>query len=241
MNPNKIYTCIIVDDELHAREVIKNHLELIPSLQLLSAFDNSIEALNFLLQHEVDLLFVDIQMPKILGTDLVKSLAHPPRVIFTTAYKDYAFDGFELNAVDFLLKPISMDRFLKAVQKALSLDIPAQAYTAQESIRESPFVIIRADRMNHKVPLASILYVECIKDYLKVFTDDKCLMTKMPLGSFLQMLPKKDFIRVHRSFLVSKKKIESFNSYYIKIRGEEIPIGPNYRELLSIELTAIQN
>jgi DNA-binding LytR/AlgR family response regulator len=241
MNPNKTYTCIIVDDELHAREVIKNHLEMLPSLQLLSTFDNSIEALNFLLQHEVDLLFVDIQMPKILGTDLVKSLAHPPRVIFTTAYKDYAFDGFELNAVDFLLKPISLDRFLKAVQKALSLDMPGQTYTSQESIRESPFVVIRADRMNHKVSLSSILYVECIKDYLKVFTDDKCLMTKMPLGSFLQMLPKKDFIRVHRSFLVSKKKIESFNSYYIKIRGEEIPIGPNYRELLSSELNANPN
>lgn len=238
MNPGKIYTCIIVDDELHAREVINNHLELLPSLQLLSAFDNSIDALNFLLQHEVDLLFVDIQMPKILGTDLVKSLANPPRVIFTTAHKDYAFEGFELNAVDFLLKPISLDRFLKAVQKALSLDMPAQTNLVQESIRESPFVVIRADRMNHKVSLSSILYVECIKDYLKVFTDDKCLMTKIPLGSFLQMLPKKDFIRVHRSFLVSKKKIESFNSYYIKIQGEEIPIGPNYRELLSTELNA---
>lgn len=238
MNTSKIYTCVIVDDEYHAREVIKNHLDLLPSLHLSAAFDNTIEALSFLIQNEVDLLFVDIHMPKMLGTDLVKSLAHPPRVIFTTAYKDYAFDGFELNAVDFLLKPISMDRFLRAIQKALSLDISVQGYQIQESTRESPFIIVRADRMNNKIPLTSIRYVECIKDYLKIFTDEKCLMTKMPLGSFLQLLPKKDFIRVHRSYIVSKKKIEAYNSYHLNIGKEEIPIGPNYREFLANELGA---
>ncbi|WP_194778423.1 LytR/AlgR family response regulator transcription factor [Pararhodonellum marinum] len=236
MNSNKMYTCVIVDDEFHARELLKNHLGVLPSLRLLAVFDNSIEALSYLMGKDVDLLFVDIQIPIMLGTDLVKSLVHPPKVIFTTAHKDYAFDGFELNAVDFLLKPISLDRFLKAVQKALSMDMLGQVSQPVEPNKDSPFVIIRADRMNHKIPLTSILYVECLKDYLKIYTDDKCLMTKMPLGSFLQLLPKKDFIRVHRSYLVSKKKIEAYNSYHINIGKEEIPVGPNYRELLFSEL-----
>lgn len=234
--------CLIIDDEQPAREILHKHIDGVESLELAGSCNNAVEALSFLQSNAVDLLFLDIQMPHILGTNFLRTLKHPPKVIFTTAYRKYAVEGFELDAVDFLLKPISFDRFLKAVNKVLQLDLQSNLPETdkQEGSKEQvqPFLYFRSDRKMVKVLFDDILYIEGLRDYVRIFTSAKTIVTKHLLASLEEMLPADYFLRIHRSYIVSVNKIDSFNADVIEIAKKELPIGRMYKHDVSRLLNA---
>ncbi|HEY6438204.1 MAG TPA: LytTR family DNA-binding domain-containing protein, partial [Ignavibacteriaceae bacterium] len=201
-----------------------------------------VEAISFLKDNRIDLLFLDIQMPHLLGTNFLRTLKNPPKVIFTTAYRKYAVEGFELDAVDFLLKPISFERFLKGVNKILQLnllghgDATVQSENHPESI--PPFLYFRADRKMVKVLFNDILYIEGLNDYIKIITTNKTIVTKHLLASLEEMLPSKEFIRIHKSFIIAINKIESFNADSVEIGKKEIPVGRLFKLNLNSILKA---
>jgi DNA-binding LytR/AlgR family response regulator len=222
-----------VDDEPLALEVLKKYINAVPHLELAGTCTDAIEASAFLQNQSVDLLFLDIQMPQLLGTELMRTLSKPPKVIFTTAFRKFAIEGFELEAVDYLLKPISFERFLKAVNKVISpnANIPeAQTIAeAKNGFNTDTFLCLRADRKNIKVNLDDIIFIESIKDYVKVVTKDRTIISKQSISSLEEMLPASAFIRTHRSFIVSIKKIESFTQDLIQLGKYELPISRSYR------------
>ncbi|MEO8109636.1 MAG: LytTR family DNA-binding domain-containing protein [Ginsengibacter sp.] len=232
MNHKKI-NCLAVDDEPPALQVIAKYVNSIPALQLTATCSNAVDALAILQNNEIDILFLDIQMPYILGTDFIRTLSNPPRVIFTTAFRKYAVEGFDLDAVDYLLKPISFERFLKAVNKVMKLNlsvtdnVPLNAMEKNEAIAE--FIYLRADRKNIKVTLANILFIESLKDYIKVVTKDKTIVTKQSISSLECTLPQHAFLRIHRSFIVAINKIETYSNDLIQIDKYELPISRSYR------------
>jgi DNA-binding LytR/AlgR family response regulator len=218
-----------VDDEPPARDVIRRYIEQVPMLQFAGECGNAIEAFAFLQQHPVDLVFLDIRMPQLNGNDFLKTLKHPPKIIFTTAYSEYALEGYELDIVDYLLKPVPFDRFLKAVNKTFQLVPVKNESGAEEEKKSGSFVYFRSDRKMVKVMLEDILYIESMKDYVKVFTKNGMIITKQSISSVEAMLPEKEFIRTHRSFIVSIRHIKSFTSELIEIHDAEVPIGKLFR------------
>jgi DNA-binding LytR/AlgR family response regulator len=237
MTVSKKITCVAVDDEPPALDVIKKYIDAIPSLQLINTCNNAVEALAVLQSQTIDLLFLDIQMPQILGTDFIRTLKNPPRVIFTTAYRKFAIEGFELDAIDYLLKPISFDRFLKAVNKVMDINLPLTNhltdYDANRNQHHDGFISFRVDRKNLKIALEDILYVESLKDYIKVVTKTKNIVTKQSIASLEEALPAAAFIRIHRSYIVALNKIESYTSELIEIAKQELPISRMYRHEVS--------
>ena len=230
MSERKI-VCLAVDDEPPALEVLKKYIASVHSLELAGICVDAVDALNILQKQPVDLLFLDIQMPQILGTDFIRTLRNPPRVIFTTAFRKYAVEGFELDAVDYLLKPISFDRFLKAVNKVMqtSLKDATEIDNSSNKIGEAGHINFRSDRKMIKVALNDILYIESIKDYIKVITATGTVITKQSISSVEEMLPKEKFVRIHRSYIVSVSKIESYNHELVWIAKQELPITRMYR------------
>src|SRR5690242_3981680 len=234
MNETQTIRCLIVDDEPPAREIIRRYVQEIPTLQLMGECANAIQVLTILQQQPIDLLFLDIRMPQLNGTDFIKTLQHPPKVIFTTAFSEYALEGYELDVVDYLMKPIRFDRFLKAVNKAFPLNNaspvlkPVVTGVVEEKKNES-FVYFRADRKMVKVMLDDILYIESMKDYIKVHTLQGIIITKQSISSVEAMLPEKLFVRTHRSFIVSINKIKSFTNELVEIDKTDIPIGKLFR------------
>ena len=231
MHKDKTIRCLVVDDEPPAREIISRYIEQLPELKLAGECANAMQALSFLQHQTIDLLFLDIQMPQLKGTDLLKIVKNPPKVIFTTAHAEYALQGYELDVVDYLLKPIPFERFVKAVHKIIqsgSDNISALA-AIQPEIKQEAFVYFRADRKMVKVMLSDILYIESMKDYIKVVTTNGPLVTKQSMNSVEAMLPENLFIRTHRSFIVSLPKIKSFTHELIEIEKTEIPIGKLFR------------
>lgn len=233
MSSAKKIKCLVIDDEQPAREILQKHIEGVEALEFSGSCNNAVEALSFLQSNTVDLLFLDIQMPHILGTNFIRTLKNPPKVIFTTAYRKYAVEGFELDAVDFLLKPIGFDRFLKAVNKILQLNLqstsaePDKSENAKEAVQ--PFLYFRSDRKMVKVLFNDILYIEGLRDYIRIFTTTKTIVTKHLLASLQEMLPADSFLRIHRSYIVSIHKIDSYNSDFIEITKKELPIGRLYK------------
>ncbi len=222
--------CLIVDDEPPAREIIRRYIEQVPTLQLAGECGNAIQAFTFLQQYPVDLLFLDIRMPQLNGNDFLKALKNPPKVIFTTAYSEYALESYDLDVVDYLLKPIPFDRFLKGVSKAYGLRIDkTETIPVVEEKKMESFVYFRADRKMIKVMLQDILYIESMKDYVKVVTKGEVIITKQSISSVEAMLPEKEFVRVHRSYIVSLNRIKTYTSELIEIEKTEIPIGKLYR------------
>ncbi|MEO8416219.1 MAG: LytTR family DNA-binding domain-containing protein [Ginsengibacter sp.] len=230
INDKKI-TCLAVDDEPPALDVLKKYIVSVQNLELAGTCADAVEALNFLRQQQVDLLFLDIQMPNLLGTDLVRTLKNPPKVIFTTAYRKFAVEGFELDAVDYLLKPISFERFLKAVNKVMHTSFKESENSDFnfDNSSSQAFITVRADRKNIKIALDDILYIESLKDYIKVVTAAKNIVTKQAISSLEETLPSNKFLRIHRSFIVAINKIESFTSDTIEIAKHELPISRMYR------------
>ena len=235
MDETQIIRCLIIDDEPPAREIIRRYVQEIPTLKLMGECSNAIQALTVLQQQPIDLLFLDIRMPQLNGTDFIKTLKNPPRVIFTTAFSEYALEGYELDVVDYLMKPIRFDRFLKAVNKAFPLNgtsaimKPTVTTNVVEEKKNDSFVYFRADRKMVKVMLDDILYIESMKDYVKVFTVQGVIITKQSISSVEAMLPDKLFVRTHRSFIVSINKIKSFTSELVEVDKTDIPIGKLFR------------
>jgi len=231
---NKIH-CLIIDDEPPAREILKQHIAGVEALELAGTCSNAVEAVSFLKEHPVDLLLLDIQMPQLLGTNFIRTLKNPPKVIFTTAYRKYAVEGFELDAVDYLLKPISFERFLKAVSKVLQLNIssaqamPTSATKEKQNGESNSFLYFRAERKMVKVFFRDILYVEGLKDYIRIVTDNKTIVTKYVLSTLEEMLPANEFLRIHKSYIVAVYKIDSYNADTIHIAKHELPIGRLYK------------
>jgi two-component system, LytTR family, response regulator len=230
MHETNTIQCLIVDDEPPAREIIRRYVEQVPTLQLAGECANAMQAFSLLQQQTVHLMFLDIRMPQLNGNDFLKTLKNPPKVIITTAYSEYALEGYELDVIDYLMKPIPFDRFLKAVNKAYQYTTAkTDALPAQEEKKSDSFVYFRADRKMVKVMLQDILYIESMKDYIKVFTTNGLIITKQSISSVEAMLPEKEFIRTHRSYIVSARHIKSFTSELIEIQDTEIPIGKLFR------------
>lgn len=229
MPENNSIRCLVVDDEPLARDVIRRYIEQIPILHLAGECTNAIEAFAFLQNQTVDLIFLDIQMPQLNGNDFLKILKNSPKVIFTTAYQEYALEGYELDVVDYLMKPIPFDRFLKAVNKSFQLVGAKTEMPLAEEKKNDSFVYFRADRKMIKVMLKDILYIESMKDYIKVFTQNGTIITKQSISSVEAMLSEREFIRTHRSYIVSLSHIQSFTAEFIEIGKTEIPVGKLFR------------
>lgn len=227
--------CIAIDDEPLALDIIKDYAQKIPFLDLQCCFDNALESLNYLKNNSVDLLFLDIQMEELTGIQLLNILKQKPLVIFTTAYDNYAIKGFELDAVDYLLKPISFERFLKAVDKAyekLQFDkvLKNNTVTNVGAMPYDEFFFVKTEFRMEKVKFSEILYIEGMGDYLKIVTPTKKIMTLQNFRSMEEMLPQRQFCRVHKSFIVSLDKIESVERCRIKIGERTLPISDTYKK-----------
>ncbi len=226
--------CLIVDDEPYALDVLETFIDRLDHLQLAGRCTNAIDAFNLLHQQKVDLLFLDIQMPQLTGIEFLKNIDNPPKVIFTTAYREYALEGYELNVVDYLLKPISFDRFLKAINKVDRTPASQAAPTSTHALPQQPiydeaFIYLKADKKMVKVLLKDILYIESLKDYVLVKTPHKEVITYQKISYLDEKLPEDKFLRVHRSFIVAKDKIEAYSATHIELAEQEIPIGRNYK------------
>lgn len=227
----KIVQCLIIDDEPIAREILENHLQKIDLINVVATCKNAVEAFNEINANDIDLLFLDINMPEISGLSFAKSINKNIKVIFTTAYREYAIDGFNLQAVDYLLKPISFERLLQAVNKYLG-EKPLEFKLADSEIKKelSDFIFVRSDRKMIKVKFSEINYIESISDYIKIHLKAKVLVTRETITSIEAKLPQKDFLRIHRSFIVSILKIDSFTNEFIEIRNKAIPISRSYKK-----------
>ena len=221
-----VLKCVAIDDEPLALELIRNYVSRFPFLQLLQTFEDAVSGAEYLRNNPIDLLFVDINMPDITGIDLVRSLISKPMVIFTTAYKNFAFEGFELEAIDYLLKPMDVKRFGKAVEKAVDYYRYKTAITA-ESKDESLYV--HSEYRMVKINLKDIEYIESMEDYIKIHLQfDKTVLTLMPLKKVLEKLPEDKFQRIHRSYIVPVNKIISIQNRKVKLPVRELPISDSY-------------
>ncbi len=227
-----MFKCIIIDDEPIAIKVIKKHLSAFTQFQVVGECANAIEAMGILPQANVDLIFCDIQMPHISGVEFVKSLHSSPKIIFTTAYRDYAIEAFDLNIVDYLLKPISFERFAQAINKFLELSIAPENKSISVSGKdqmEKNYMLVKADKKHHKIELDSILYFESMGDYVIVHTNAKKIITKERISNIFEMIPRSGFLRIHRSFIVSLKSIKAIGSGFVELESIRLPIGRNYK------------
>ncbi|MFB9861922.1 LytR/AlgR family response regulator transcription factor [Rufibacter immobilis] len=228
-------TCLAIDDEPLALDLMRSYISKIPFLQLVQTCSSALQAMEVLQRQPIDLLFLDIEMPEITGVQFVQSLSHRPAVIFTTAYPQYALDGFTLDAVDYLLKPIPFDRFFKAVNKVYERVQRPQAPTplavsAPVPQENEDFIFVKADYKTLRVNLKDLLFIEGLKDYVILHTTSRKIITLLSMSKITEKLPEQEFARVHRSFIVSLHHIDSIEKGRIRIKEQEIPIGDSYRE-----------
>lgn len=227
--------CIAIDDEPLALNIIEDFTGKINFINLIARCTSAIEAVKILQNNDIDLIFLDIQMPHITGLEFVKTLEKPPMIIFTTAYSDYALNGFEVNAIDYLIKPISFERFFKAVYKAYDLynlkKRNQENYTAliPDSV-QSNYLLVKVEYSTIKIDLENILFIEGVKDYVKIRIPEKSLITKSTMKNIEDHLPRKLFVRVHKSFIVAISKIEAIENNRIIIHEKRIPIGSQYKQ-----------
>lgn len=225
------WKCMLVDDEPPAIKVLQSHISHVDGLEVVATCNNALQALSVLSEKEVDVIFLDIKMPRIIGTRFLKNLYHPPKVIFVTAYREYAVEGFELDAVDYLLKPVSFERFLKAVSR-LKRAMGEEVAAPTEEFKPNPeaFVYLKVDRNMQKVLLDQIVYIESWRDYSKVFlAGGKNLLVKQSITSLENLLSEHKFLRVHRSFIISLNKLTGYNHMNVQLENREVPIGRLYK------------
>ncbi|MEO1515489.1 MAG: LytTR family DNA-binding domain-containing protein [Bacteroidota bacterium] len=221
--------CLLVDDEPPAITLLEKYADMIEQLEVVGKSHSAIRAFDMLKDQQVDLIFLDIRMPVLNGIDFIKTLKHPPAIILTTAYREYALDGYDLDIIDYLLKPIAFDRFLKAVDRY-------QNRTSLPSAPKSPvpevedYIFCNINRTRHKLILNDILFVESLKDYVRVHTQKDKLVVKGNIGSFLQLLPSDRFVRIHRSYAVALSQVQSFNQTQLQVGTHQLPIGVRHRE-----------
>ncbi len=228
--------CLAIDDEMLALDLIEDNIKKVPFLELVQKCKSAIEAMEVLRTQSIDLIFLDIQMPDISGIQMLRSLNNKPLVIFTTAYSKYATDGFDLDVIDYLLKPYAFERFLKAVNKVHEYMDLRERTASHSNVRDvvaSPnFLFVKADYKLYKINLKDILYVEGLKDYVKIYASDKPIVTQISMKALEEKLPSQDFIRVHRSFIVAFSKIDFIQKHMLTIGKKEIPISEHYRDQL---------
>ena len=233
------YKCLIIDDEPIAIRVIKNHLGSFKNFHIVGECGNAFEAMEVLAHSSVDLIFLDIQMPQITGMDFLKSLDHPPKVIFTTAYRDYAVEAFELEVIDYLLKPISLVRFSKAINRFYQQQSEYFATLANKETTapKHDYLFLKADKKWHKIVFDEIIYLESLGDYLTVHTQNGKITTKERISHLNEQLPSELFIRVHRSYIISRSKITALLPGQVELGELKIPIGRSYKEIVGKLLT----
>ena len=229
MSKNQTMSCLIVDDEDIAREIIETYLSKIENANVVASCSNAIEAFEYISNQQIDLVFLDINMPGISGISFAKSINNEIKVIFTTAYRDYAVEGFELKAVDYLLKPISFERFTKALDTYF--DIYGNI-TETNTLRVvvSDFIFVRSDRKMIKIDYCSIIYIESYSDYLKIHLENNTIVTRETITAIEAKLPKQQFLRIHRSYIISINYIESFTNEHILINKHTLPISRTYKK-----------
>nr|WP_320037988.1 LytTR family DNA-binding domain-containing protein [uncultured Bacteroides sp.] len=224
MNPIR---CLLVDDEELALDVLEIYLDRLEGFEVAGRCTNALEASSFLNENPVDLVFLDIQMPKLNGMEWIKSLPTPPKVIFCTAFSNFALESYEVNAIDYLLKPVSFERFEKAVGKAADIIHKEQRLA---DLKEEEFISIKSERRFYKIPINSILYIHSLSNYYQVVTPEKKIIVYGSLSALENKLSANQFIRIHRSYLVAINKIEAISSTVILLEGKKIPVGRKYRD-----------
>jgi len=220
--------CLVIDDEPLARQLLTGYIDQVDALTLVASCESAMEAFGILHQQEVDLLFLDIRMPGITGLNFVKSLKNPPAVIFTTAYHEHAVEAFELEAVDYLLKPITLERFIKAVQKLM----PKKDVLSIAKEPSVPYIFIKVDRKLIKLNYDDILYIEALGDYVKFITSENTFVSYMKVSALEKLLPAHQFLRIHRSYIVSQQKISYLEGNFLRINEIELPIGQTFKDEL---------
>lgn len=233
--------CLIVDDEPLARDLMRNHIKKLDNFEIVAECGDAMKALEALRNFKVDLMFMDIQMPQITGIEFLKTLKNPPQVIITTAYRDYALEGFELDVVDYLLKPVTFERFLKSVNKFFQ--VSGENGTSSDKVLtdskpNDSFIYVKENKRMLKLHLNDILYIEGLSEYVKIFTGDKKIVTKTSMTCMEEKLAENEFLRIHKSYIVSLRKIEAFTSTTIEIEGKELPIGRSFKNRVTRVLHA---
>ena len=235
---NKIVKCIIVDDEPVARDVLESLLSRIEAIEIVAQCKNALDAFNVINTKAVDLIFLDINMPEISGLSFAKSINSDIKIIFTTAYREYAVEGFDLQAVDYLLKPISFERLLKSVNRVINQGHAAGEEAILEAVAaEDDYMFVRSDRKMIKISFDDLLFVESLGDYVKLHLKEKTVVTRESLSGIEAQLPKRDFIKIHRSFIVSISSIDSYTSELIEIGKRELPLSRNYKDEVLLRLS----
>jgi DNA-binding LytR/AlgR family response regulator len=227
------FTCLIVDDEQLARTLLQDFVSKVPQLELKGMCKNPLEASQVMQQEHIDILFLDIQMPELTGVEFLKTLKHRPVTIFTTAYSEYALEGYELDVIDYLVKPFAFERFVKAVNKAMEYINLKREATTEPGARKSEgdeYILLHADHKIYKVRLDEILYIEGLKEYVSYYTPEKRIIVLQSLKSIEESLPSDKFIRIHRSYIVPIEKIKTLDGNQVQIGNKLIPIGRSYRD-----------
>ena len=234
------YNCLIVEDEPLAAEVLQDYVSQVPFLTLGGVCGDAIYAMEKLQREKIDLIFLDIHLPKLKGLDFIKTLRNPPHIIIVSAYHEYALQGYEYNVIDYLLKPVEFSRFLMAVNKMRQTPTTTAIQVTSEAA-ERPYIFFNVGKKRVKIFLDEILYIESLKEYVRIFTKAKSILTKFQLGQIESLLARNNFIRVHRSFIVAKDKIDAFTASDLEINGKQIPVGRSYKELVQAILDKSSN
>ena len=220
--------CLLVDDEPIALSVLASYVRRVDALELVGQCQSAVECFSLLQSKSIDVLFLDIQMPQLSGLDLLRTLPHPPKVIITTAYREYALEGYELSVLDYLVKPIPFERFMKAVGKVFRHPLTVPLSSA--AVEEEPFIFVREDRKLIRLSLRDIIWLESLRDYVKITTTTQQVVTRQTIGYFEALLPNEQFLRIHRSFMVAVAKIDALTENSIYLSGQQLAIGRYYKQ-----------
>jgi len=224
--------CLVIDDEPLAQRVIERYAENLAHLEIVHKCNNALEAIEILHQQEIHLIFLDINMPRLSGIEFLKTLKNPPLVIITTAYAEYAVQGYELDVVDYLMKPFAFERFLKALQKVEELLKNKDSVYSEPKERErkeDSFIFVKSSKKTYKVNLSEILYIEALGDYVKIYTTDKMIVSYQSLKNIESLLPSRSFPRIHKSFIIALSRIDMIEGNQVKIKDRLIPVGTNFK------------
>ena len=232
--------CLIVDDEPPARELIASYISRLDDLVLVDQCENALRAFNVLQKNHIDLMFLDIQMPKMTGLELIKSLQNPPKVVLTTAYKEYASEGFDLDVLDYLVKPISFERFMRSIAKFHQFTPQVATETGQKETFENAYFFVKVNKEQVKIYYKDLLYIESLKDYLRVVSRDSSCITYNRLTYMEEVLPESHFVRIHKSFIISLGQLDSYGSDSVRIVEREIPVGRVYKQKFQDSLGRFQ-
>lgn len=219
--------CIIIEDEPLAVNVMKDYIQQIPFLELIAVCNDAISAMQKLSEHQIDLMFLDLHLPKVKGLDFLAAIKNPPKVIITTAYHEFSVESYKYQVLDYLLKPIEFERFVTSVLKALPVDLKSD----NQKTNEPEFLFFTVNKKRAKIQVSEILYIESQKENIKIVLREKTIITRHSISELEKTLPS-DFIRIHRSFIISKNKIDTFDSQSVEIQNKSIPIGRNYKNYI---------